>query len=599
VASRPYSNRRTASSGARRPASQANVKNVSTLADPRRRLALLSGILLVAVFGLGARLLELQVSQGQQLAAAALSDQVQEVTIPATRGLILDDQGQVLAGNVPVYDIWADPNLIPRQQRLSYATKLAPVLGSSVSQMMTDLSRPLDFVYLAKAQSAAVENRVSALNLAQIGAIQGEIPTYGPGGVPGTSLAANVIGFVNANGQGQYGLEGYYNSVLAGRPGKQSSVEDLQGNPVVLSGAPQQAAVNGRNLQTSLDANIQAVVEKDLAAEVKKVNASSGTMIVMNVHTGGIVAWSDYPSYNANDYATTPVKLFKDAGVADLYEPGSVGKLITFAGALNRHVITPNETFDETGEVTVQGWQIRDWDLRSHGVITMNWVLEDSLNVGAVHIEQWEGAKPFYQNMKAFGIGSPTGIDLAGASNQPLPPFSQMQPVTLATASFGQGYVTTPIQMLAAVNAIANGGVWVQPHVVTAITGGGKPTTYIKPATRRVISAAAAQTLTNMMVGVVDVPGASGFEAKMTGAWYGQIAGKTGTSSVSNGKGVYGNNTIDSFTEVFPASDPQYSMICIIRYPQVPAALREGAYDAAPTSKLVTEAMISRFKLQP
>jgi stage V sporulation protein D (sporulation-specific penicillin-binding protein) len=201
--------------------------------------------------------------------------------------------------------------------------------------------------------------------------------------------------------------------------------------------------------------------------------------------------------------------------------------------------------------------------------------------------------------MKAFGIGSPTGIDLAGASNQPLPPFSQMQPVTLATASFGQGYVTTPIQMLAAVNAIATGGVWVQPHVVTAITGGGKPTTYIKPATRRVISSAAAQTLTNMMVGVVDVPGASGFEAKMTGAWYGQIAGKTGTSSVSNGKGVYGNNTIDSFTEVFPASDPQYSMICIIRYPQVPAALREGAYDAAPTSKLVTEAMISRFKLQP
>ncbi|EQD45546.1 Peptidoglycan glycosyltransferase, partial [mine drainage metagenome] len=161
--------------------------------------------------------------------------------------------------------------------------------------------------------------------------------------------------------------------MLAGHPGTESVIQDLQGNPVVLSSAPQQPAVNGRNLQTSLNATIQATLEKDLAAEVQKVNASSGTMIVMNVHTGGIVAWADYPSYNANNYASEPVKLFTDAGVASLYEPGSVGKVLTFAGALNRHVITPTQTFDETGQVTVQGWTIRDWDLKAHGVISMNW----------------------------------------------------------------------------------------------------------------------------------------------------------------------------------------------------------------------------------
>ncbi len=599
MATGPHSRRGPSGPPRIRPADLAGRNAAPALGDPKRRLAVIAGIVLLVVFGLSARLIELQIRQGAQLAAAAVSQQVSEVTVPATRGLILDDQGQVLAGNVPVYDIWADPNLIPRQQRLLYATRLAPVLGATANQVLTQLSRPLDFVYLAKAQTAAVEQEVARLDLAQVGAIQGETRSYGPGAVPGTSLAANVLGFVNANGQGQYGLEGYYNSVLAGRPGQQSVVSDLQGNPVALSSAPQRPAVNGRNLQTSLDANIQAAVQQDLTAEVKKVHGASGTMIVMNVHTGGIVAWADYPSYNANNYGTTQQKLFKDAGVADLYEPGSVGKVITFAGALNRHVITPNQTFNETGEVTVQGWHIRDWDLQAHGVITMNWVLEDSLNVGAVHIQQWEGAKPFYQNMKAFGIGVPTGIDLAGASNQPLPPLSQLQPVQLATASFGQGYVTTPIQMLAAVNTVANGGVWVQPHVVTAITGGGQPTTYIKPKTHRAISAAAAQTLAKMMVGVVDVPGASGFEAKMSGPWYGQIAGKTGTSSVSNGKGVYGNNTIDSFVEFLPASNPQFSMICIIRYPQVPPPQREGAYDAAPTSKLVAQALISRFKLRP
>jgi stage V sporulation protein D (sporulation-specific penicillin-binding protein) len=555
--------------------------------------------MVVAVMGLGGRLILLQISQGSQLAAAAVAQQVSQVTIPAVRGEILDDQGQVLAGNVAVYDIYAAPNQIPTGQRNAEAARLAAVLQLPVSQILTQLDRPLDFVYLAKGEPLAVEQRLQALNLTGVGAIQGEQATYGPGVLPNTSLAANVVGFVNANGVGQYGLEGYYNSVLAGKSGSESAVTDLQGNPVVLGSSPQTAAVPGRNLLTSIDAPIQAAVEKDLAAEVQKVNASSGTMIVMNVHTGGIVAWADYPSYNANTYSQVSEKLFKDAGVADLYEPGSVGKLITFAGALQRNAITPNETFDETGQVTVQGQTIRDWDLRAHGVITMTWVLEDSLNVGAVHIEQIEGSQPFYQNMQAFGIGHPTGIDLAGESNQPLPPYSQTQPLQFATYSFGQGYVTTPIQMLAAVNTIANGGVWVQPHVVSQIVGGNQPPTVVKPKTRRVISAATAQTLTQMMVGVVDAPGASGFEARIWPAWKGEIAGKTGTASVSDGHGSYGPNTIDSFVEFFPASNPQYSMICIIRYPQVPAALREGAYDAAPTSKLITEALISRFHLQP
>lgn len=556
-------------------------------------------VLVVSVMGLGGRLIQLEVSQGSQLAAAAIAQQVSQITIPATRGQILDDQGQVLAGSVAVYDVYAAPNQIPTSQKNAEAARLGAVLKLPVSQVLAQLRKPLDFVYLAKAQPVSVNQELQQLNLDGIGTVQGEQATYGPGALPNTSLAADVVGFVNASGMGQYGLEGYYNSVLAGKPGSESVVTDLQGNPVVLGSAPQTPAVPGRNLITSLDAPIQATVEKDLAAEVQKVNASSGTMIVMNVHTGGIVAWADYPSYNANNYATEPVSLFKDAGVADLYEPGSVGKVITFAGALNHNDITPTETFDETGQVTVQGATIRDWDLRAHGVITMNWVLEDSLNVGAVHVEQIEGARPFYSNLQAFGIGQPTGIDLAGESNQALPAYAQTQPLQFATYSFGQGYVATPIQMLAAVNTVANGGVWVQPHVVSEITGGGKPTTYIKPQTRRVISAAAAQTLSQMMVGVVDAAGASGYQARIWPAWKGEIAGKTGTSSVSNGHGTYGNNTIDSFVEFLPASNPQYSMICIIRDPQVPAVLREGAYDAAPTSRLVTQALIARFHLQP
>lgn len=556
-------------------------------------------VLVVAVGGMGARLIQLEVSQGPQLAAAAVAQQVSQVTIPATRGQILDDQGQVLAGNVAVYDVYAAPDQIPAGQKNAEAARLATVLQLPVYQILKKLQKPLAFVYLAKAQPLSVWQQLQGLNLDGVGALQGERTTYGPGVLPNTTLGADVIGFVNANGVGQYGLEGYYNSVLAGRAGSESVVTDLQNNPVVLSSSRRKPAQAGRDLQTSLDASIQAAVEKDLAQEVQKVKGSSGTMIVMNVHTGGIVAWADYPSYNANSYASEPVSIFKDGGVADLYEPGSVGKLLTFASALNHHAITPTETFNETGQVTVQGSTIHDWDLRAHGVITMNWVLEDSLNVGAVHVEQIEGPRSLYSGMRAFGVGRPTGIDLAGESSQPLPAYSQVQPLQFATYSFGQGYVATPIEMLAAVNAIANGGVWIRPHVVSTITGGGGSPTPIKPTTHRVMSAAAAQTLAQMMVGVVDVPGASGFEARIWPQWKGQIAGKTGTSSVSDGHGTYGNNTIDSFVEFLPASNPQYSMICIIREPQVPQALREGAYDAAPTTKLVTEALIARFHLQP
>jgi cell division protein FtsI/penicillin-binding protein 2 len=560
---------------------------------------LLSSLLVLALVGLAARLVDLEVSQGQQLAAAAVAQQEQSVTIPAARGLILDDAGQVLAGNAVAYDVFADPQAIPTQQRLREATLLAPVLARSAATLESELSQRLQFVYLAKNQTPQVNSRLQSLNLAGIGSLPQDVRSYGPGAVPGTSLGANMIGFVNSAGQGQYGLEGNYNSVLSGTPGQESVVHDLQGDAVVLSNQPQTAAVNGRTLNTSIDATIQSTVEQDLAAEVQKDQAASGTMIVMNVHTGGIVAWADYPSYNANTYTSESDSLFQDSGLASLYEPGSVMKVVTFAGALQAGAITPTGTFDETpASGMVQGVQLHDWDQRYHGLISYNTVLEDSLNVGAVHVEELEGAAPFYANMQAFGIGKPTGIDLAGEEHQPMAPLSSLQPLQLATASFGQGVVVSPIEMLAAINAVANGGVWVQPHVVTSITGGNQPTTTIVPKTHRVISAQTASTMAQMMVGVIDATNADGSEARIWPTWKGQLAGKTGTAQVAQ-NGVYGGNVIDSFAEFLPASNPQYSMICILREPQLAPQLRFSFYDAVPTVKKVTETLIARYKLQP
>jgi len=600
VAFPSHPRRRPSPAPRRRPADLAGStgSRVATPAVSPRVLGL-SLFLIVALLGMAARLVDLELTQGRQLAAAAVAQQEQSVTIPAVRGLILDDDGQVLAGNSVAYDVFADPREIPLSSRLHEATLLAPVLGLSADKLEAQLSEPVQFVYLAKDQTQAVEANLKKLSLAGIGSLPLQTRTYGPGAVPGTTLASNLVGFVNAAGQGQYGLEGYYNSVLSGHSGSESVVHDLQGNAVVLNDQPQTKAVDGRDLHTAIDATIQTTVEQELAAEVKKDLAASGTMIVMNVHTGAIVAWADYPSYNANDYASENDSLFQDAGIANLYEPGSVMKVVTFAGALQNNIITPTATFDETPAAgMVDGLEIHDWDNKYHGVISYQYVLDNSLNVGALHVEELEGARTFYNTLESFGIGNPTGIDLAGEESQPLAPLAQQSALQLATSSFGQGIVVTPIEMLAAVNAIANGGVWVQPHVVTSITGGDQPTTVIKPKTHRVISTQTASTLAQMMVGVIDAPGADGSEARIWPTWKGELAGKTGTAEVAQ-KGVYTANTIDSFAEFLPESDPQYSMICILREPQVAPILRYSFYDAVPTVKKVTQVLIDRFKLQP
>ena len=564
---------------------------------PRTRI--LTACAAVAALALAARCVEIQVRMGPALAAAALAQRLVQVQVPATRGLILDLQGQVLAGNLPTYDVVADPAVIPAAQVGSVANQVARALHLAPAVVAKELRRPLQFEYLAKAESASVATRLSQENLAGISTTLVMQRVYGPGPVPGTSLAANVLGFVNASDQGAYGLEGYYNQVLAGRAGFQTALQDALGNDQVLRHAAHRAAVPGRTLQTAIDGPVQYAVEQDLAQRVQAVHGSSGTMIVMNVHTGAIAAWADYPSYNADQYATTNPALFRDAGIADLYEPGSVMKVVTFAGALQDGAITPNLHFNETGVAVVDGYAIRDWDLKAHGWISMNYVLEDSLNVGAIHVEDLEGTPRFYANLQRFGLGHPTGVDLAGEDWAPLPPLSAMSAVQLATASFGQGVVVTPIEMLAAINAVANGGVWVQPHLVTAITGGGRPPAPFHPVTRRVISPTTAATLGQMMVKVVDAPIGSGFMARMWPTWRGQIAGKTGTASVALPTGGYGNQTIDSFTGFFPASHPQYSILCIIRDPQVTAPLREGAFDAAPTFKQVAQVIIDEHHLVP
>jgi cell division protein FtsI/penicillin-binding protein 2 len=524
--------------------------------------------------------------------AAAYHDDT--ITLPAARGNILDRNGALLVTNTPVFSIFASPDQISANERKDIARKLAPVLQLSEAEIQTRLASARQFVYLARRVPASVAHQLDAMRLPGIGKVAETQRSYVDGVVAGTSLAANLLGFANDEGQGNYGVEGYYDKALAGQPGFEATVRDLANRPIVLSDRQRREPVNGMTLQLSLDSTVQVVAERALADGVQKYQAESGSLIIMEPNTGRIVAWADVPSYNANQFATTPTAQFIDPIVSSLYEPGSVMKVVTLCGALDDHAITPDTRFNETGVAVVGGVAIHNWDNRAHGNVTMIQVLQNSLNVGAIKAQQMEGAAPFYQYMQKFGIGSPTGVDVAAETAEPLRDLARWKPVELATASYGQGVDTTPIEMLAAVNVVATGGNLVWPHVVDQVIEDNGTRHPVQPRIiRQVVSAKTAQEMQQMMIGVVEH--GSGFAARIDG-FKNRIAGKTGTASIPENGKYLPDATIGSFVGFVPVDHPQFIMLVITRKPKV---LFEGAYVAAPIWKAVASALITQWQIAP
>jgi cell division protein FtsI (penicillin-binding protein 3) len=516
------------------------------------------------------------------------------ITLPAIRGDILDRNGALLVTNTPVFSVFASPDLIAASERQAIADQLAPVLGIENQEILSKLSSNRQFVYLARRVPAAVAKQLDKLKLPGVGKIAETQRSYVDGGVPGTSLAANLLGFANNEGVGNYGVEGYYDKTLHGQDGFEATVRDLANRPIVLSDRQRKDPVNGMTLQLSLDSTIQVVAERALADGVQKYQAESGSLIIMEPNTGRIVAWADVPGYNANLFATIPTEQFRDPIVSDLYEPGSVMKVVTLAGALDAHAITPDYSFNETGTAVVGGYAIHNWDGKAHGIVTMTQVLANSLNVGAIKAEQLEGAASFYKYLQRFGIGAPTGVDVAAETAAPLADLSKWKASQLATASFGQGVDATPIEMLAAVDVIATGGNLVWPHVVDEmIDSKGVHHPVQSRVIRQVISPKTAQQMQQMMVTVVEK--GSGFAARIDG-FKNRIAGKTGTASIPENGSYAKDQTIGSFVGFLPADHPQFIMMVITRKPRV---LFEGAYVAAPIWKTVASALITQWQIAP
>ena len=515
--------------------------------DSRRRLLVVLLVFVISGGGLVARLAWWQVAQQPMLAARAQAQTLTQVTIPSRRGTIYDRSGTVvLATTVDRYMLEANPNLLGSDvaARTTLANNLIEIIGldpADAAAFSQKLNSGRQYVILAHDLDQATADRLQAAITAD-GAGGGldlatESTRVEPqvGGAPKTSLAAQLLGFVNRDGVGQYGIEQFYQDILAGQPKVVMAARSITGRPLIDSAQVVDPGTPGQDISLTIDDSLQLAVEQEVMAASLADSAVSVSAVVVDPHSGQIYAEASYPSYDANNYATTPAAAFVDPVVSSSYEPGSVFKMLTALAALQAGTITPTTIVNDSGSLSLDHGQARifDSDKRPMGRIPFENVLAFSRNVGAARVALGlasttnAAAGVLKATWDKLGIGRPTGIDLAGEAAGTVhdPAIQPWHQVDLANAAFGQGVAVTMIQLATAYSAMVNGGTLITPHVVAAI--GNRP---VAPTPgEQVISPTISATLTNLMTYIVHtVPW---YSAKTLIKGY-VVGGKTGTAQI-------------------------------------------------------------------
>lgn len=554
----------------------------------RRMPVVIVGLVLVSLVLVG-RLASIQFQIGltpevvNYLETLRDSGYTRTLRLAAARGSIFDRTGESLAMNTLEYQVGVSPALL--NSRRDAATQLSSVLGLPELEVFAKLETDDPWVLLAPRVSAEVGQRIAALDLGS-GVQMQPLPRRS---YPQGPLASHILGFVGGDVTGYYGVEGYYQDLLTG------AVRTRQISNIPFEQADQLAweEERGRNLVLTIDRDVQYLAETELLRAISDTGAEAGTVIIMNPRTGDVLALANYPSYDPNAYFNIEdAAVFNNLAISGNYEPGSVMKLVTMAGALDRGVIQPDFTYIDNGTLDVGGVTVQNWDRRAWGAVDATGILVNSLNVGAATVATLMGPQTFYQELEQFGFGQRTGIDLQGEEAGILfaPGDPDWSEGNLATNAFGQGISVTPIQMLSAVNAIANGGLMMQPRVVHQIVNGSEVFTSQPTVLGRPISSDAAATVTQMMVDVV----ANGLDNAATLPGY-TIAGKTGTAEIPTPFGYETNSSIVTFVGFMPADDPQVSVLVRLDRPRDYWA----SLVAAPVFQRLAERLVVALAIPP
>ncbi|HUC54880.1 MAG TPA: penicillin-binding protein [Candidatus Cybelea sp.] len=543
------------------------------------RLAIVAGVTLVLMAAVFGRLGYLQLFRHREYLARAQRQQQHVIEITPKRGAIYDRNMHPLAMSIPVDSAFAVPSELGDQQLA--ARLLSGVLGMPRDVLETRLESSRSFVWIARKLPPDKKEAVEALNLKGVYFQKENQRIY-----PKRDLASHVLGFVDLDEKGLAGIEYELDRQVRGKSEKIIVMADARQR--WFDGGEAQRE-RGANVVLTLDEKIQYIAERELAAAIGKTHAMAGTVMVMNPNTGEILALANWPKFNPNTANESSPEARMNRAVTALYEPGSTFKLITLAAAFDQGVTRPAEVFDcENGAVYVAGHRIRDH--QAFGMLNVADILARSSDVGAIKIALRLGAPKFYDYIRAFGFGQPTGVDLPGESKGLLRRLENWSAVSIGSISMGQEVGVTPIQLISAVSAIANGGLLYKPHVVAEVKRGDQvlpaegPLAPAEP--RRVIRPETAATLRRLMEGVI--LNGTGPLARLDG-W--TAAGKTGSAQkIDPATGRYSRTQlIASFTGFAPISNPAVTILVSL---DSPVGQHEGGQVAAPVFKRIAEQVL-------
>ncbi len=543
-----------------------------TTSENGRRQWLLGGALAVILVGVAGRMVYWQVGQHAQMSALALGQQQRMVTLPAVRGTIRDRNGTVLAVTMSGDALVADPLVIGQlgpaaRERLTQ--RLAALTGVTAEVLRPQLALATGYHVMTDAGGSVIHLTGDVADGARAQVATGALPgmTTQPQAwrvVPDGGMAGQILGFVRADGRGQYGVEEQYDGVLAGKAGTLYAALDAQGQPI--ASAPQGVipTTPGADLTLTLDANLQAVAETGLRDAVQHTGATGGSVIIEDPQTGAILALANAPNFDPNAYGAANVADFVNPAVAHMYDPGSTMKAITMAAGVDVGGIAPDTTIDDPGTISVGGQTLANWNHLAWGQETMTEVLQHSSNVGAAWVAlNAVGHDRFTRYLTDFGFGARTGVDLAGETGgmlAPTEPNTDLTNLDLAENAFGESIGVTPLQMVMAYGALANGGMLLRPQLVSVISQDGHMQTIAPQTVRRVVSAQTATTVTGMLVASSQHSEAA--TALIPGY---AVAAKTGTSTPDP---AHPEITFASVLGYAPADHPRFVVLVKLDHPQ-------------------------------
>ena len=540
-----------------------------------RKRILIAFIMLCVVFAaLFGRLFYLQIVDGKMLRSRAAEQWYRDLPLKASRGKILDRGGSVLAGNSDVFTLYARPNAVKDKENV--AAEIASALELDAESVLKKLESSVGEVTIKRKIDAET---AYALREKNIGGLYYTLDTER--NYPLGSTSSQILGFTNIDNVGQSGLESYYDKYLTGIDGYAYTTTDMAGREVEGGVTRYVPSIPGCDVTLSVDMNIQSFAQSAVETAATEFSARSASMVVMDVNTGGIVAMAKSPSFDLNDPPRNDLDLLNELSrntmIVDMYEPGSTFKIFTTAAAIEAGVVSDNDSFYCAGSRTVDGQRIRCWRSIGHGSQHLAEGVKNSCNCVFMDLALRLGTDRFYSALDNFGLGKKTGVDFAGESSGMLMNKSNVKTVDLARIGFGQAVAVTPLQLIAGVSSIVNGGTLYKPYLVQKVSSydGMTIAERAPEVVRRTVSEATSARMREYLLGVVQSGGGS--KAGVDGY---AIGGKTGTAQKYVNGGIAQGKYVSSFIGFAPANDPKYAVLMIVDEPQ--GYMYYGSLVAAP-----------------